>query len=471
MNRFALRVPRVTSPRSLPIFAIALLIQSAGCTETDVTPNAAAIESSANPGVQDRLAWFREARFGMFIHWGLYAVPAGEWDGKTTHGEWIQYQSSIPGAEYEKLAGRFNPVEFDAGKWVSTAKAAGMKYMVITAKHHEGFAMYDSQLTDYDIVDATPYGRDPLKELAEECRRQGILLCFYYSVQDWHHPEYPTLYTRRDQQHPEGFHGFPNPEADFLKYMDFLQGQVRELLTSYGPVGIIWFDWYGDAFETEAELERARKVVAMIHELQPECLINNRFGGIGADYGTPEQQIPGGRQATAFEVCMTMNRHWGYNRHDNDWKDPRTIVWNLCDIASKGGNYLLNVGPTAEGRFPVESVRILEEVGRWTRANGEAIYGVSPGPDMRWEASIEMVTRRPDRDYLHVFDWPKDGAIFYQYPFYEFDRGLKKAYLLADESRAALAVREFRRAVRIEVPSDAPDPINSIVVIEYDSIK
>jgi alpha-L-fucosidase len=403
----------------------------------------------------------------MFIHWGLYAVPAGEWGGQKNHGEWIQYSAGIPGPEYVKLAAQFNPIRFDAKEWVSLAKEAGMKYMVITAKHHEGFAMYDSQLTNYDIVDATPYGRDPMKELAEECRRQGITLCFYYSVKDWHHPEYPTLYTRREKQHPDGFHGFPNPEADYQKYFDYLQGQVRELLTNYGPIGIIWFDWYGDAFEKESEVQRAEEVVSMIHELQPQCLINNRFGA-GADYGTPEQQIPGGRQATAFEVCMTMNRHWGYNKNDDDWKDARTIVFNLCDIASKGGNYLLNVGPTAEGRFPEESVRILREVGRWTKSNGESVYGVSPGPDMRWEANIDMVTRRPDKDYLHVFDWPKDGQIFYQYPFYKFDRGLKKAYLLVDETRSPLAVQQFRRSVKIDVPSAAPDPINSVVVVEYE---
>jgi alpha-L-fucosidase len=327
--------------------------------------------------------------------------------------------------------------------------------------------MFDSQLTDYDIVDATPYGRDPMKELAEECRRQGLKLCFYYSVKDWHHPEYPTLYTRRTKDHPEGFHGFPNPSADYQEYLDYLQGQVRELLTNYGPVGIVWFDWYGDAFEVEAEVKRAREVVEMIHELQPQCLINNRFGGIGADYGTPEQQIPGGQQATAFEVCMTMNRHWGYNQYDNDWKDARTIVFNLCDIASKGGNYLLNVGPTAEGRLPEASVRILQEVGRWTKVNGEAVYGVLPGPDMRWEADIDMVTRRPAKDYLHVFSWPQDGRVFYQYPFYEFSRGLERAYLLSDESRAPLSVRKFRRAIEIEVPEQAPDPLNSVVVVEY----
>jgi len=457
--------------RSLCALVLALLYFPAACTDTHPPVDAAAVEPLANADTSNRLDWFREARFGMFIHWGLYALPAGEWNGRTNNGEWIQFQESIPGAEYEKLAGQFNPTEFDAKEWVSVARQAGMKYMVITTKHHEGFVMYGSQLTDYDIVDATPYGRDPMKALAEECQRQGIKLCFYYSVQDWHHLDYPTLYTRRDKRHPEGFHGFSNPNADFRKYMDYLQGQVRELLTNYGPIGIIWFDWYGDAFQNPAELRRAREVVSMIHELQPNCLINNRFGGVGADYGTPEQQIPGSGQDTAFEVCMTMNGHWGYNKHDDNWKDARTVIFNLCDIASKGGNYLLNVGPTAEGRFPEESVRILGEVGRWTSANGEAIYGVAAGPDMRWEADIDMVTRRSDRDYLHVFKWPKNGKIFYQYPFYEFERGIKKAYVLRDRAQTPLPVERFRRAIQIEVPQEAPDPINSIIVVEYETPK
>lgn len=286
--------------------------------------------------LDNRLEWFREARFGMFIHWGLYALPAGEWAGETGHGEWIQYTAGISGPEYERLASDFHPIKFDAKECVSVAREAGMKYIVITAKHHDGFCMFDSQLTDYDIVDATPYGRDPMKELAEECRRQGIKLCFYYSVKDWHHPESPTLYTRRTRQNPEGFHGFPKKTADFQKYLDYLQGQVPGLLTAYAQVGILWFDWYGDAFRKDSEIRKAQEIVSMIHMLQPHCLINNRFGGIGADYGTPEQQIPGGSQKTAFEVCMTMNNHWGYNKNDNAWKDVRTVIFNLCDIASKG---------------------------------------------------------------------------------------------------------------------------------------
>jgi alpha-L-fucosidase len=291
-----------------------------------------------------------------------------------------------------------------------------------------------------------------------------VKFCVYYSVKDWHYPEYPTLYTFRDKQHPDGFHGFPNPHADYMKYLDYMQGQLRELMTNYGPIGTLFFDWYGDAFQNEQERKRGQEIVDMIHTLQPGCLINNRLGGIGADYGTPEQEIPGAAQSSAFEVCMTLNNSWGYNRNDHHWKDPKSVVFNLCDTVSKGGNYLLNVGPTAEGLFPDESVRILRAVGKWLDVNGEAIYGAGAGPDMRWQEDIKMVTTKPGLLYLHVFDWPKDQKVFY----FDFRHRFKKAYLLADSEHRALAVDVYRRSLMIHVPAQAPDPINSIVVVQYD---
>jgi alpha-L-fucosidase len=411
----------------------------------------------------ERLRWFQEARFGMFIHWGLYAVPAGEWKGATNHGEWIQYSAKIPGDEYEKLAARFNPVKFNAAEWVAAAKEAGMKYMVITSKHHEGFAMYDSKMTNFDIVDATPFKRDPLKELARECERQGVRFCLYYSVKDWHHREYPTLYTFRNKAHPDGFHGFPNAQADYFKYLDYMQGQLRELMTNYGPVGTLFFDWYGDAFENVQERKRAQEIVDMIRQLQPAILINNRLAGIGADYGTPEQEIPGGTQSTAFEVCMTLNNTWGYSRYDHAWKSPRTVIRQLCDTVSKGGNYLLNVGPTAEGTFPPEALAILKEVGKWMGRNGESIYGAGAGPSMRWHEDIAMVTTRPGKLYLHIFDWPADRQIFYP----DFRHKLMRAYMLADADRVELPVKVYRRSLMVTVPERAPDPIDSVLVLEY----
>lgn len=401
------------------------------------------------------MAWFNEAKFGMFIHWGLYAIPA--------RGEWVQYSENIPGPEYQKYAAQFNPAKFNAREWVALAKAAGQKYLVITAKHHDGFCMWDTKLTDYNIVKATPFGRDPLKELAQECSRQGIKLGIYYSVKDWHHPEYPTLYTRRTKEHPDGFHGFPNPKADYMKYLDYMQGQLKELMTNYGPVYELFFDWMGpDAYGNEAEKRRGQEIVDMVHQLQPNCAINDRLAGIGADYVTHEQQIPGGGEGAAFEVNMTLGSSWGYTRNET-FKDSATIIRNLCDVAGKGGNYLLNVGPSELGVISGEEHRILGEVGRWLNVNGEAVYGTRGGQDMRWEQDIKMVTTRPGKEYLHVVSWPADQKIFY----FRFPHRLKKAYLLADPSRTALKVDGYRRSLMIHLPPKAPDPVNSIIVLDY----
>ena len=413
-----------------------------------------------------KLEWFHQAKFGLFIHWGLYAVPAGEWNGQTNYGEWIQYSASIPGKEYAKFAKKFNPVKYDAKEWVSLAKQAGMKYIVITTKHHEGFCMFDSKLTKFDIVDASPYGKDPMKELAKECKKQEIRMCFYYSVKDWHNPDYPVQYTYFSKEQPEGFHGFPNPKADYQKYFDYMQGQVKEILTNYGPVGIVWFDWCGSAFDTNEiqNRKRAEQFVDSIHKWQPGCLINNRLGGIGADYGTPEQEIPGGTQNTAFEVCMTLNDHWGYNKNDNNFKSPKDVIYNLCDIASKGGNYLLNVGPTAEGIIPEPSQVVLKEVGKWLSVNGDAIYGTtSGGPSVRWNADIKMITAKPGTYYLHLFQWPEGNKVYLN----DFTKKVEKVYLLADKKMKSLKTDIHPTGVMIHLPDKAIDPINSVVVVKF----
>jgi alpha-L-fucosidase len=427
------------------------------------------VESTDNEPPADPVSkteWFHEAKFGLFIHWGLYASLAGEWNGKTNYGEWIMYSANIPGTEYEKHAKKFNPVQFNAKEWVSLAKEAGMKYLVITAKHHEGFCLYDSKLTQYDIMDAAPYGKDPMKELADECNRQGIIMCFYYSVKDWHHPEYPVKYTYYSKEQPEGFHGFPNPSADYTKYFAYMQGQVKELLTNYGPIGIIWFDWCGSAFDSHetANRELARQFVDSIHKWQPGCLINNRLGGIGADYGTPEQEIPGGKQNTAFEVCMTLNDHWGYNKNDNNWKSAGEIIYNLCDITAKGGNYLLNVGPTSEGIIPQPSQEILREVGKWLSVNGEAIYGAtSGGPSVRWNADIKMITAKPGTLYLHLFKWPGGNKVYVN----DFNEKFETAYLLADKGKTPLKTHVHSHGLMIHLPDQPVDPINTVVVVKY----
>ena len=331
------------------------------------------------------MEWFRQAKFGMFIHWGLYAVPAGEWKGRTNYAEWIQLEANLPTAEYAKFADQFNPEKFDAKAWMKVAKGAGMKYVVITAKHHDGFCLWPTKLSDWSIC-RTPWWqrthRDPLKELAAACREAGLIFCLYYSVPDWNYPDFPSQYSQTGMKgNPNAFHGSPKPDADIKKYAAYMKGQLKELLTQYGPVGIIWFDG-GGSFKgvNRGELLGGKDIITLIHQLQPGCLINNRLDGNLGDYGTPEQKIPGAKQTAAFEVCMTLNKHWGYNKFDQHWKPAREVICKLADIASKGGNFLLNVGPTASGEFPSDAVRILGEVGKWTAVNGEGIYRATASP-------------------------------------------------------------------------------------------
>jgi alpha-L-fucosidase len=394
---------------------------------------------------QQRMQWFTEARLGLFIHWGLYSIPAGQWPGResTRRGEWIMQEEKIPSAEYEKLASQFNPVKFDAKAWVAVAQAAGFKYLVVTTKHHEGFCLFPSKLTTYDIADATPFKRDPIKELAAACHEAGIVFCVYYSVADWHHPEFPAQYSQR------GFHGAPNPNADIAKYADYMRGQVRELLTNYGPIGILWFDAGGALrVPNRGELIKGDELAKMIHALQPGCLINNR-AGVEADYGTPEQRIPGGKTVEPFEVCMTLNRKWGYNRFDHEWKPAPLVVRNIADIVSKGGNYLINVGPTAEGEIPAEDVAILKQVGEWTHTNAEAIYGAGPTPfgdelgaedpaqrdkegKPLWVSREQWrCTTRPGKLFFTLLEWPGNGGSF-KLP--AFPNKIKRAYFLSDPS-------------------------------------
>jgi alpha-L-fucosidase len=351
-----------------------------------------------DPLTSPRTAWFREARFGMFIHWGIYSVPAGEWQGKQVPGiaEWIMHRAKIPVAEYEKFAAQFNPAKFDARQWVVVAKAAGMKYLVITSKHHDGFSMFDSKLTGYDIVDATPYKKDVMKDLAAECEKAGIRFCFYHSILDWHHPDQPN-------------------QTISPKYIEYMKGQVRELLTQYGKIGILWFD---GEWAKGWNNELGRELYAYCRQLQPDLIVNERVGkrtpGVG-DYATPEQKIPGAAmKGRLWETCMTMNGTWGYSKFDNNWKSPTDLVQKLCDIASKGGNFLLNVGPTAEGLIPQPSVDRLGEVGKWLAVNGEAIYGTSAGPyahiDVKSLPFDGRCTLKGNVLYVHVFNWT-DGRV------------------------------------------------------------
>ena len=410
-----------------------------------------------------RLKWFRDARFGLFIHWGVYSVPAGEWKDQKKFGEWFLEETKMPVSEYEKFAQQFNPVKFDAKEWVRIAKDAGMKYIVITSKHHDGFGMFRSELTDW-CIKSTPFQRDPLKELAEACKEAGITLCFYHSIMDWHHPDWGTRRPWNDKA--------PKTPPDMDRYTQYMKGQLKELLTNYGPIGILWFD---GEWESPWTHERGVDLYQYVRSLQPSILVNNRVGKARAgmsgmdqggqragDYGTPEQEIPptGFGAGVDWESCMTMNDHWGYNKNDHNWKPSRVLIRNLIDCTSKGGNYLLNVGPTRQGLIPQPSVERLAAMGKWMKTNGDSIYATSASPFAK--LAFGKCTQKSGKLYLHVFDWPKDGRLVVP-----MTNPVKKAYLLAEVDKE-LKSEKVAGGQAVLVPSTAPDADASVVVVEID---
>lgn len=398
----------------------------------------------------ERMKWWSAARFGMFIHWGVYSVPAGVWDGTNVNrsgAEWIMNRGRIPVADYQKLPARFDPVKFNAEEWVSIAKNAGMKYIVITAKHHDGFAMFHSQASAFNIYDATPFHRDPLKELADACAKEGIKLGFYYSqAQDWNHPGGAAA----------GGHWDPAQNGDMDKFIEDVDiPQIKELFSNYGKVAVIWWDT-----PIGMTPERAEKLLPLL-KLQPDIISNNRLDSrkITGDYGTPENKIPTNALPSDWETCMTMNGTWGYRAADNKWKSTETLVRNLVDIASKGGNFLLNVGPTSEGLIPEPSVERLKAIGDWMKVNGEAIYGSTKSP-LATQPAWGRVTEKGKILYLHVFDWPTDGKVLVP----GLKNKIKSATLLATGAKLETSLDDG--GVTVTVPATAPDPISSTIVLK-----
>jgi len=372
---------------------------------------AAAIPAQTNTDKDSRMKWFREARFGMFIHWGLYAIPAGKWGDATGHGEWIRDTAKIPLDEYNKFQPQFNPVNFNADEWASLADEAGMKYVVITTKHHDGFGLFKSKLTDWDIGN-TPYKRDIMSEIARAYRAKGMRIGWYHSIMDWHHPDYLPRRPWELANRPVG-------DANFDRFFDYLKGQVAELLTNYGQIDVMWFD---GEWESTWNHKYGQALYDHCRKLQPNVIVNNRVdvgragmngfsdAGYAGDFGTPEQEVPAkGIPGVDWESCITTNGHWGYNAWDKNFKSGKDLVRLLVDVVSKGGNLLLNVGPKADGSIPEEQIDRLQHVGRWMKTNGEAIYGTTASPF--GSLPFGRCTQKGRTLYLHVFETPTDGKL------------------------------------------------------------
>jgi len=403
------------------------------------------------PPHTSRMDWWRDSRFGMFIHWGLYSILAGKWGGRDDYAEWIRNLAHIPVGEYDKLVGRFNPTLFDADKWIGMAKDAGAKYVTITTKHHDGFCLFDSKLTDF-CVRSTPFKRDIMAEMAAASRRAGIHQCWYHSIMDWHHPDYlPRRDWEAETRSADGAH--------FARYVEYLHGQVTELLTKYGDIGVMWFDGQWEGTWTH---ELGKALYAKCRSLQPNVIVNNRVEGWSGDkitdplgdFRTPEQEVPAtGWPGVDWESCITMNDNWGYNAQDHHFKSPEELIGLLVETASKGGNLLLNVGPKPDGTFPDESVGRLAAIGRWMRVNGTAIYGSTASP---FPKTPFRVTSQPRKLNLFMQEWSSTAEL----P--EVKAPIARAYLMADSARTPLTVA----GNTITLPAQAPDGPWPVVVVE-----
>ncbi|MCX6303059.1 MAG: alpha-L-fucosidase [Bacteroidia bacterium] len=396
--------------------------------------------------------WFQDAKFGLFIHWGVYSVLGD--------GEWVMNNQRIDKQTYQKLPAFFNPVDYNPKEWVAMAKAAGMKYITITSKHHDGFAMFDSRITDWDIVDRTPYKKDVLKMLADECRKEGIKLFFYHSQLDWN----------QDNYYPRGGTGLTagRPEnGDWYKYLDFMDGQLTELLTNYGEIGGIWFDGFWDKKNADWRLD---KTYSLIHSLQPACLIgsNHHLAPFpGEDFQMFEKDLPG-QKTTGFnqeqtvgalplETCETMNNSWGFNLQDNNYKSAKNLIQYLVKAAGHNSNFLLNVGPMPNGKIQPEFISTLQEMGKWMEKNGETIYGTRGGPvtPRAWG----VTTQKKNKIFVHIMSLEDNNLLI---P--DFGKKVKSITLFS--SGAKLKFKQDAFGITITVPAESVDEIDTILVIE-----
>jgi alpha-L-fucosidase len=432
--------------------------------------------SDAHKQHEARMKWWHDARFGMFVHWGLYSGLAGDWKGKmvSDHGglEWIQKRVGADTWEYaHEAVPHFKPSKDFAQQWAAMAKEAGCRYVVFTSKHHDGFCLHDSDVTTYDAKDIT--GRDLCKEIVDACRGEGLRIGMYHSVIDWHHPQYDYK-AARGLPHPLRGKPSPNGPRNNQIYVDYLHRQVEELMSNYGKIDVVWWDFSSTV--AQGPFWRSDELMEMVRKHQPDIVSNNRLYRITSqknsgtskwlkqwqlkqgDFTTPEQHIPDtGVPGVSWEVCMTMNTTWGYNKHDHAWKPSEQLIRNLVDIVSKGGNYLLNIGPKGDGSIPEESIERMKTIGRWMDVNGEAIYGTTASPFVK--PAWGRYTQKPGRLYVHVFDWPKDGKLTIP------AKKAARAYLLADKEKP-LAIQQTADGITLQLPEKAPDPIVSVIAVE-----
>ena len=426
-----------------------------------------------NAEIEETLKRWHAARFGMMIHWGLYSIPGGIWNGVEMEyiGEWLMSRFRIPVAEYEKLAAEFNPLKFDAEEWVKLAKTAGMRYIVYTAKHHDGFAMYHSKCDPYNIVDATPCKRDPLKELQIACEKHGLILSLYYSqTLDWHERNAGGWNGPEGNKTNFGMSwcnnwDFPDMESkEFEKYFrKKVKPQIEELLTQYGNIGAMWFD-------TPNNMKRkySEEIYETVKSLQPNCLINSRLGnGLGDYKSLGDNMIPACNLEGNWEAPATMNDTWGYKKNDNNWKSAKDILEILTGLAGKGANYLLNVGPTEEGLIPEGSIKVLQQVGEWMSKNSEAIHGTSPTP---FEGDLEYgpVTIKDSKLYLHLNRWP-DGNVILN----GIKRKAKRAYILEDACKELNFSQKLNEKyqfglLEVSIPDKRPSALSNVLTIDFE---